>query len=143
MVHTYSGELDGDCSDHHDSAYFEIDSDEDDPDSPLSGFGSPADKGGIPSDSTQPSQFDAPDYLDLTKRIDAVGLTTYHCIFFLYRFCSFLYPVSSFPYQRSTFLYTTPKFSLPTLLYSALSAFFTPLEAGAAGAAAAAAVLCL
>ena len=38
LGHTYSGkldrELDGDGSDHHDWAYFEIDSDEDDPDSP-------------------------------------------------------------------------------------------------------------
>ena len=49
-----------------------------------------------------------------------------HCIFYLYRFCSFLYPISSFPYERSTFLYTPPKFSLPTLLYRARSAFFTP-----------------
>ena len=59
------------------TAYLEIDSDEDDPDSPCSGFGSPADKGGIPSESTQPSQFDAAGYLDFTKGIDAVGLATF------------------------------------------------------------------
>ena len=48
VVHTYAGELDGDESDHHDYAYFEINSDEDDP-----------------------SQFDAAGYLDFTKHVDA------------------------------------------------------------------------
>ena len=71
LVQLYCGELDGDGSNHHDSTYFEIDSDEDDHDSPCSGLGSPADKGGLPWEPTQPSQFDAAGYLDFTKRIDA------------------------------------------------------------------------
>ena len=71
---TYSGELDRDGSDHHDLAYFEINSDEDDPYSPCCGSGSQADKGGIPS---EPSQVDAAGYLDFAKRIDAVGSATF------------------------------------------------------------------
>ena len=65
VVHTYSGKLDGDGSDHHDS--------------PCSGLGSLADKGGLPSEPTQPSKFDAAGYLrlDFTKRIDAVGPATF------------------------------------------------------------------
>ena len=70
-VHTYAGELDGDESDHHDYAYFEINSDDDDPDSPCSGLGSAADQGGLPSEPAQPSQFDAAGYLDFTKHVDA------------------------------------------------------------------------
>ena len=74
LGNTYSGELDGEWSDHHDWAYFEIDSDEDDPDSPPSGSGSSGDKGGLPS---EPSQFDAAGYLNFTKRIEIVGPVTF------------------------------------------------------------------
>ena len=69
MVHIYGGELGGDGSDHDDSAYFEIDSDEDDPDSPMLRIGLSS---GLPSEPTQPCQFDAAGYLDFTKRVDAV-----------------------------------------------------------------------
>ena len=79
VVRTDSCELDGDGNDHHDLASFKIDSDEDDADSPCSesGFGSPADKGGLPSEQTQPSKFDDAGYLDFTKRIDAYGPATF------------------------------------------------------------------
>ena len=74
LGHTYSCELDGDGSDHHDGFYFEIDSDKDDPDSPSSGSGSLADRSGLQS---EPSQFDAAGHVILTKHIDAVRQATF------------------------------------------------------------------